>query len=211
MSETGVRTRQSFSAEGVSSDLDIGLQVEQMFLAQRDATKGTGMSGVDYLTAKDDLELNLIELIKARQGGGEMKEADPVDEVAAPEVDADAAALAEAERIAAEEAAAAAEARPRDGPEERGGRETGRGGRGPREPRDLRGPPAAAPREGAPQHRGAPPRHLPQRQVRARRPRPQRLRRLRVVDHGHARHGLDRAAHLRQDPLHELQRLQTQI
>jgi coatomer subunit beta' len=89
-------------------DFDIGLQVEQMFLAQRDATKGIGMPGVEYLTAKDDLELNLIELIKARQGGGETKESEPADEVAGD--DADAAAAAEAEQVAAEEAAAAAEA-----------------------------------------------------------------------------------------------------
>merc|ERR1711935_676443 len=99
-------------------DLDIGLQVEQMFLAQRDATKGIGMSGVEYLTAKDDLDLNLIELIRAQQqGSGETKEPEPVDvaepaDVATPEVevDADAAAVAEAERVAAEEAVAAAEA-----------------------------------------------------------------------------------------------------
>merc|ERR1712157_25262 len=61
-------------------DLDIGLQVEQMFLVQRDATKGTGMSGLEYLAAKDDLELNLIDLIKARQQGGEPKEEVHVDE-----------------------------------------------------------------------------------------------------------------------------------
>jgi len=93
-------------------DLDIGLQVEQMFLAQRDATKATGMPGVDYLTAKDDLELNLINLIKAqREGGGETKEADPADNAAAAEVqeeeDAVAAGIieAEAERATDEEAA----------------------------------------------------------------------------------------------------------
>ena len=40
---------------------------------------------------------------------------------------------------------------------------------------------------------------------------PQRLRRLRVVGHGHARHGVGRARGLRQDPLHELQRLQAQV
>jgi coatomer subunit beta' len=83
-------------------DMNIGLQVQQMFLAQRDATKVAGMPGVEYLTAKDDLELNLIELIKARQGGGETKEEDPVDSGAD-----DAAAAAEAERVAAEEVAAA--------------------------------------------------------------------------------------------------------
>merc|ERR1711935_752648 len=96
-------------------DLDIGLQVEQMFLAQRDATKGTGMSGVEYLTAKGDLELNLIELIKARQGGGETKEADPEDlniqETAEEAAVAAGVAEAEAEQVAAEEAAATEAAR----------------------------------------------------------------------------------------------------
>merc|ERR1711935_333253 len=93
------------------ADLNIGFQVEQMFLAQRDATKATGMAGVEYMTAKDDLELNLIELIKAQQGGGETKEADPADVAveadpadvaveAAPEVDADAAAAVEADAVA---------------------------------------------------------------------------------------------------------------
>uniref|UniRef100_A0A7S4EQE9 Coatomer subunit beta' n=1 Tax=Pseudo-nitzschia australis TaxID=44445 RepID=A0A7S4EQE9_9STRA len=95
-------------------DLSIGLQVEQMFLAQRASTKGTGMPGVDYLTAKDDLELNLIELIKARQGAGETKEPDPADDVAAaPEIQGEVAAVetdtaeADAEQAIAEEAAAA--------------------------------------------------------------------------------------------------------
>jgi len=93
-------------------DLDIGLQVEQMFLAQRDATKGTGMSGVEYLTAKSDLELNLIELIKARQGGGETKEADPEDQNTQEEAAVAAGvAEAEAEQVAAEEAAASEAAR----------------------------------------------------------------------------------------------------
>merc|ERR1712194_658911 len=92
-------------------DLDIGLQVEQMFLAQRDATKGTGMPGVDYLTAKDDLELNLIELIKARQGGGETKEADPaVDNAQETAAETDAQAVADAEAQAAAEVARIAEA-----------------------------------------------------------------------------------------------------
>merc|ERR1712176_336914 len=92
-------------------DLDIGLQVEQMFLAQRDATKATGLPGIEYLTAKDDLELNLIELIKARQGGGETKEADPeVDNAQAAAAEAEAQAAAEAEAQAAAEAARIAEA-----------------------------------------------------------------------------------------------------
>jgi len=92
-------------------DLAIGLQVEQMFMAQRESTKGTGMSGLEYLTAKDDLELNLIELIKARQGGGETKEADPdVDNAQAAAAEAEAQAAAEAEAQAAAEAARIAEA-----------------------------------------------------------------------------------------------------
>merc|ERR1712176_721892 len=101
------------SNPGKFPDLAIGLQVEQMFLAQRESTKGTGMPGLEYLTAKDDLELNLIELIKARQGGGETKEEDPVvenAEEAAAEAEAKAAAeaarIAEAEKAAAEAAEA---------------------------------------------------------------------------------------------------------
>jgi len=95
-------------------DLDIGLQVEQMFLAQRDATKTTGISGVEYLTAKDDLELNLIELIKARQGGGEANVSNSADEselMAEEAAVARGVAEAEAEQIIAQEAAAAEAAR----------------------------------------------------------------------------------------------------
>ena len=83
-----------------------------MFLAQRDATKATGMPASEYLTAKDDLELNLIALIKAhRQGGGgdgEEKTPDPADEPMeeANEYDAEAAAAEETARFAAEEEAA---------------------------------------------------------------------------------------------------------
>merc|ERR1712157_281989 len=95
------------SNPGKFPDLAIGLQVEQMFLAQRESSKGSGMSGLEYSTAKDDLELNLIELIKARQGSGETKEEDPaVDNTK----DAAAAAAAEAERVAAEAEAARIEA-----------------------------------------------------------------------------------------------------
>jgi coatomer subunit beta' len=98
-------------------DLDIGIQVEQMFLAQRDATKGVGMPAIEYLTAKGDLDLNLIQLIKERTGGGgggesgESKEADPADDAPDPADDpADDAAAAEAEaaQMAAQEAELAA-------------------------------------------------------------------------------------------------------
>ena len=92
-------------------DLDIGIQVEQMFLAQRDATKATGMPASEYPTAKDDLELNLIALIKARQvggDGGEEKTPDPADEPMeeANEYDAEAAAAEEANEYDAEASAA---------------------------------------------------------------------------------------------------------
>jgi coatomer subunit beta' len=108
-------------------DMAIGLQVEAMFLAQRDATKATGMPASEYPTAKDDLDLNLIELIKSRSqpqsgGGGETKTPDPDDEddgaeaqeaarMAAAEKEAAAAAARQAaEEAAAAEAAAAAAA-----------------------------------------------------------------------------------------------------
>jgi len=117
LSAVSVTAAESLASPSVNPDqfpdLNIGLQVQQMFLAQRDATKASGMPGIDYSTAKDDLELNLIELIKARQGGGETKEEDPVDssaDDAAAAADSsadDAAAAAETDRVAAEEAAAA--------------------------------------------------------------------------------------------------------
>lgn len=96
-------------------DMNIGLQVEQMFIAQRDGAKGVGLPGIDYMTAKDDLDLNLIELIKAQQGGAaaapqplpvreEAKLEEPVPSYAAEE-EAAVLAAAEAERLAAEAAA----------------------------------------------------------------------------------------------------------
>ena len=103
-------------------DYDIGLQVENMFMSQRDASKASGMPASEYPTAKDDLELNLIELIKARAGGSapaapampeESKQAEPeVDPMDVPMDDGEdeeaarLAAEAEASRIAAEEEAA---------------------------------------------------------------------------------------------------------
>jgi len=55
-------------------DSDIALQVEKMFLAQRDSTKATGISASDYLAAKDDIDLDLIELIKEKTGQKTKKE-----------------------------------------------------------------------------------------------------------------------------------------
>ena len=55
-------------------DFDIALQVEKMFLTQRDATKASGIPSTEYLTAKEDLELNLIDLIKSQsQADGEIQ------------------------------------------------------------------------------------------------------------------------------------------
>jgi coatomer subunit beta' len=97
--------------------MNIALQVEQMFLSQRDSTKAVGMPASDYLTAKDDLDLNLIELIKSQMSPqraaepaappGESKETDPDDVDPAPA--ATVAAEEEAARLAAEEARRAAE------------------------------------------------------------------------------------------------------
>jgi len=47
-------------------DFDVALQVEQMFVAQRAATKDAGISSVEYPTAKEDLNLDLIGMIKSR-------------------------------------------------------------------------------------------------------------------------------------------------
>jgi len=111
-------------------DMDVGLQVEQMFLAQRAATsKLGGIPATDYLTSKGDLDLDLIGLIKGKTGGGAPpKAAAPVEEMKAMQIDPDVAvaslaeeeaaaaklaeeeAAAESERILQEEAAAAAKA-----------------------------------------------------------------------------------------------------
>jgi len=112
-------------------DMDVALQVEQMFLSQREMTKGAGISAADYLTAKDDLDLNLIELIKSQNqpqatpstptavsdDDAEMKDADAVaaaEEATAVEearlAAAEAAKLADEERAAEEAARVAAEA-----------------------------------------------------------------------------------------------------
>ena len=98
-------------------DRDVALQVEQMFIAQREATKATGISSSDYPTAKDDLDLDLIALIKSQGGGGppptpaappapppiEPVDNDPGDDGGAAEAEAAAQAQAmEAARIAQE-------------------------------------------------------------------------------------------------------------
>jgi coatomer subunit beta' len=98
-------------------DLDIALQVEKMFLGQRDSTKDSGIPASEYLTAKDDIDLNLIELIKSRSqpqhassgsgGGGEEKVPDPADD---DDDGGAAAAAAEEARLAEEQARAEAEA-----------------------------------------------------------------------------------------------------
>jgi len=94
-------------------DQDVALQVEKMFLAQRDSTKETGIPSSDYPTAKDDLDLDLIQLIKSRQGGGGQSSADDPTKVGADAAlggaDAQAAhAAMEAEKEAAAAAAAIA-------------------------------------------------------------------------------------------------------
>merc|ERR1719375_1050448 len=63
-------------------DFDVAAQVEQMFLSQREATKATGIPSTQYPTAKDDLNLDLIALVKS-QGGPPAPPAPP----AAPKKD----------------------------------------------------------------------------------------------------------------------------
>ena len=102
------------------ADMGIALEVEKMFVAQRDASKSTPVPAKDYMTAKDDLDLNLINLIKEKRGLPVVSEAEKAAEqarIAAEEAakrqaeqDAAAALAAEAEALAAAEAEAAAAA-----------------------------------------------------------------------------------------------------
>merc|ERR1712071_546789 len=81
-------------------DMDIALQVEKMFIAQRASTQDSGVSASDYLVAKDDLDLDLIGLIKARSAPESASEEKvPEEEMQALQIDPDVAAakLAEAE------------------------------------------------------------------------------------------------------------------
>jgi len=89
-------------------DFDIAVQVENMFLTKREETKSSGLPSTEYATAKGDLELNLIELIKSQSAPSEPNipvapeggESDP-DEQAEAESAAIAAATAEEGAIAA--------------------------------------------------------------------------------------------------------------
>jgi coatomer subunit beta' len=99
--------------------MDIALQVEKMFLGQRDSTAPTGIPAADYLTAKDDLDLNLIALIKGQAGGQSQPQQSPeageskVPEAQDDEDDEDAAQMAaeaEAQKAAELETQMAAEA-----------------------------------------------------------------------------------------------------
>merc|ERR1740124_1150756 len=87
-------------------DLQVGLQVEQMFLAQRASSKG-GIPASDYLTAKDDLDLDLIGLIKGKTGVATAPSSPPVVEEEKLDPDTAAAKVAEEEAAAAMVAEAA--------------------------------------------------------------------------------------------------------
>jgi coatomer subunit beta' len=109
-------------------DMEIALQVEKMFLGQRDATAPTGIPAADYLTAKDDLDLNLIALIKSQSGqsGQSQPLQSPEAESKVPEPEDDdgdddnaAQMAAEAEAQMAAEAEAEAEAAAEKAEEER--------------------------------------------------------------------------------------------
>lgn len=98
-------------------DNDIALKVEEMFFAQRDASKGSGIPATDYPTAKDDLDLDLIQLIKSRNQPPPTSDSEttPINNEEKSEEAAAAAAAAAAEeeekRKKAEEEAATAAAK----------------------------------------------------------------------------------------------------
>jgi coatomer subunit beta' len=83
------------------ADMAIALEVEKIFISQRDATKLNPVAAHDYMTAKDDLDLNLINLIKQRRG---------LPIVSEEEIAAEAARIAAAEEAARQQAAAEAAA-----------------------------------------------------------------------------------------------------
>jgi len=89
-------------------DFDIAVEVEKMFLDQRKESESIGLPSSSYLTAKDDLELNLIELIKSRrQSSDPVIPTDPVPTVVEPDLDecsdSESVKAAEEQKIAAEE------------------------------------------------------------------------------------------------------------
>jgi len=62
-------------------DFDIAVQVEKMFLAKREETKSSAIPSSEYLSAKGDLELNLIDLIKSQSNAPAPDDSeDPPDE-----------------------------------------------------------------------------------------------------------------------------------
>merc|ERR1712228_681401 len=89
-------------------DFDIALQLEEMFIEQRDATKAKPISAMEYPSAKDDIDLNLIQLIKERTGlvpdPAEVAKQAAAEQVAEEEK----ARMMEAQRLEQEAAAAAA-------------------------------------------------------------------------------------------------------
>mmetsp|Transcript_9880 Transcript_9880/g.18583 ORF Transcript_9880/g.18583 Transcript_9880/m.18583 type:complete len:1057 (+) Transcript_9880:55-3225(+) len=101
-------------------DYDIALQVEKMFLAQRASAQSTGIPATDYPSAKEDLELNLIELVKSRtvlanmdyeieatQEDSGVGDEDPIDQNTSYENDGAQFQAEEAERLSQQQAEAA--------------------------------------------------------------------------------------------------------
>jgi coatomer subunit beta' len=100
-------------------DMDVALQIESMFISQRQATMATGIRAVEYMTAKDDLNLNLIDLVKGKVKPGSVAEESKVPEPETSNAEEENEARIAAARAAAEaEAQAAAEAEARAAAEE---------------------------------------------------------------------------------------------
>eukprot|EP00546_Thalassionema_frauenfeldii_P010541 CAMPEP_0178915812 /NCGR_PEP_ID=MMETSP0786-20121207/12251_1 /TAXON_ID=186022 /ORGANISM="Thalassionema frauenfeldii, Strain CCMP 1798" /LENGTH=850 /DNA_ID=CAMNT_0020588997 /DNA_START=388 /DNA_END=2940 /DNA_ORIENTATION=- len=89
-------------------DSAIALEVEKMFISQRDASKDSPVLAKDYLTAKDDLELNLINLIKTKRGIPVVTKKEKEAEAEAQRLAAEKAAEEEAARLASAQAEAEA-------------------------------------------------------------------------------------------------------
>ncbi len=89
-------------------DFDVAVQVEKMFVQQRATTASTGIPATSYMTAKDDLTLNLIELVKSQGGGAPVPEPEVEPEIiSAEDYDEPAAVAAAAVEDADDESEAA--------------------------------------------------------------------------------------------------------
>merc|ERR1712066_443262 len=60
-------------------DFSVALKAEEMFMTERDMTKEHGIPSSDYQSAKNDLNLNLIDIIKSQTCSSPLKKSNLED------------------------------------------------------------------------------------------------------------------------------------